>query len=221
MTVGGGFAGLTFTLQSLFTSLGHGFLNSLLMFVAVVLYAFVFVSGLIFAHDPHRTTPLSVALAIQVPWISSPFVTYEFGAGIQAALSVGNIEQGRFGFHLGADSIVGCMFRFNLLQENRWTIGVNVVALTIFVLLWRATHTLAPNAQTLVGPPAQPSPVAIPSDTNEINAISPAENFGSRENWAKNALVLGILVGSTRANSCGISSCNFDLLSYVPMACGL
>jgi general stress protein CsbA len=163
LTVGGGFTGVVVTLQSLFASLGQGYLNSLLTFIGSALYAFVFVSGLIFVQNQNRTRPLSVALAIQVPWISSPFLTYKFAAGSQLALSVGNIEDGKVGFHIGTDSFLGCTFTLNLLQENRWIIGVNVVALTAFVLLWRAIQTPVPTVQTSGGAPVQPSPVEIPT----------------------------------------------------------
>lgn len=164
MTVGGGFTGFVVTLQSFFGSLGQSPLNLLLMAVAIALYAFIFVSGLIFVHDPRRTKPLSVAFAIQIPWVSSPFLTYKLAAGSEAALSVGNIEEGRVGVHLGADSLMGSTFAFNLLRGDRWIIGVNLIALTIFVLLLRFVQTPAPTVQTSSGAPVDPSPAAIPPD---------------------------------------------------------
>jgi hypothetical protein len=164
LTVGGGFTGVVVTLQSLFASLSQSPLNLVLLAVAAALYAFIFVSGLIFVHDPRRTMPLSVALAIQIPWVSSPFLTYKFAAGSEAALSIGNIEEGRIGVHLGTDALLGSTFRFNLLREDRWIIGVNLIALTIFVLLLRSAQTPAPIVQISSGAPVEPIPVAIPPD---------------------------------------------------------
>jgi hypothetical protein len=166
MTVGGGFTGVVVTLQSLFASLSQSPLYLLLTAVGVALYAFVFVSGLIFVHDPHRTKPLSVAFAIQIPWITSPFLTYKFAAGSEAALSIGNLEEGKVGVHLGTDTLLGSAFtlKLNLLQEGRWIIGVNLVALTIFVLLLRSVQTRAPGVQTSSGAPVEPNPVAICPD---------------------------------------------------------
>jgi hypothetical protein len=161
MTVGGGFTGFLVALQPLFASRGQSTLNLLLVAVAVALYAFVFVSGLIFVHDPRRTKPLCLAFAIQIPWVSPPFLTYKFAAGSEFALSIGNIEQGKVGVHLGTDTLLGSTFAFNLLQEDRWIIGVNLIALTIFVLLLRSAQT---TVQISNGAPVEPIPAAIPPE---------------------------------------------------------
>jgi hypothetical protein len=148
MAVGGGFTGFVATLQSLFASLGQSPLYLFLTAVAIGLYAFVFVSGLIFVHDPGRTKPLSLALAIQIPWVSSPFLTYKFAAGSEAVLSIGSIEEGRVGVHLGTNTLLGSTFAFNLLGADRWIIGVNLVALTFLVLLLKSVRTPAHTVQT-------------------------------------------------------------------------
>jgi hypothetical protein len=69
-----------------------------------------------------------VAFALQVPWISSPLVTYRFTAGFQ--LSAGIIGGGlTASFRLGSD------FHFFLLQPHPVGLGINVAALAVLVFL--------------------------------------------------------------------------------------
>jgi len=57
MTVGGGFAGFTGILQTLFQSHSLRPLNLLLMVLFLGLYGYVTVSGLVFVYEPRRTGP--------------------------------------------------------------------------------------------------------------------------------------------------------------------
>lgn len=127
-TVGGGFTGFVLCLQAMIMTKDQpaGFYALMLAFSA--LYAFVTTSGLIFVHAPKRTRLLSFALAVQIPWVSSPLLAYRFAAGIM--LSVG-LFGGQPGFlvRLGSD------FQVNFFQQLPWGIGVNVAALALFVLV--------------------------------------------------------------------------------------
>jgi len=89
MTVGGGFAGVILTIQSLLDSGSRGPVHLVLLAGFLALYAFVTACGLLFVHDPSRLRPLLVALAIQIPWVSTPLVVYKFAAGSHVVLTVG------------------------------------------------------------------------------------------------------------------------------------
>ena len=80
ITVGGGFTGFVLTFQSLFNSPHQRPLNVLLTIIFLALNAYVFVSGLLFVRDEQRTRPVMAALAIQIPWISSPLMVYKFAS---------------------------------------------------------------------------------------------------------------------------------------------
>lgn len=163
MTVGGGFTGFVLTFQSLTNSPGQSPINLLIIAVFLAAYAYVTIAGLIFVHDAQRTRPLFVALAIQIPWFSSPIIVYRFAAGLLAVLSVGGpSEAGTFGLKLGANALLGCSFRFQIAQENPWSIGINFFPLVMLVLLRRssgitpiAPMTTTSSAETTA--PADPS----------------------------------------------------------------
>jgi len=136
MTVGGGFTGIVITAQSLFNSSGLSALNLALMVGFIGLYVFVTASGLIFVHDPTRTGPLFVALAIQIPELSSSVIVYKFVAGLEASFGVRWLE------NKGATSLnfdwvlqLGCRARVVFFQENPLRIGVNFAALACLILL--------------------------------------------------------------------------------------
>ena len=136
MTVGGGFAG---TLQAIFAASGQKPLNLLMMVVFLGLYGYVTASGLLFVHDARRTGPVVGALGIQIPWISSSILVYEFGAGVSAFVGVGSPEkEGNFGFHLYFDAFWGSRWQFSLFQDDPWRVGANLIAVVIFTLVLRA-----------------------------------------------------------------------------------
>jgi len=161
MTVGGGFTGAVLTFQSLLNSPKQSSFNLLLLAVFTAVYAYVTVAGLIFVHNPQRTRPLITALAIQIPWISSPMIVYKFAAGLLAVLSVGCPDgAGTFGFEFGWKILMGSSFQFALAQKNPWSIGINFVPLAIFVLSSRSSGTLVA--------------IAPPITTSSAKATAPA-----------------------------------------------
>src|SRR3954465_13738814 len=88
LTVGGGFMGATVTLQAVFR---FEFKNSQAMATALVfavLYLFTLAAGLLLAHDPNRTKPLVIALALQLPTFTSPFIAYHFAPGLMLRFGV-------------------------------------------------------------------------------------------------------------------------------------
>jgi hypothetical protein len=159
MTVGGGFTGVVVSLsafQSFFGSQGQAPPGSFLqMAVFLVLNSYVTVSGLLFVQDPRRTHPLMAALAIQVPWISSAIIAYRFAAGIELVLSVnGPTNAADSVFRLGYAYFLGSSCELSLLQEHPFSLGVNLWALALLLLLWRSSQS--------------PNPVAPPTGTESM-----------------------------------------------------
>jgi hypothetical protein len=146
VTVGGGFTGVTITLQSLLARQSQSPANYALMIPFLALFIFVTVSGLVLVHNPQRTRLMIVSLALQIPWVSSPIIAYKLTAGFQVCVA---LIDGRFagGFRLGSD------FQINFFQQLPWGAGVNLFALALLVLLLRATQTPIRAPQPTVGRP--------------------------------------------------------------------
>ncbi|QOV91757.1 hypothetical protein [Humisphaera borealis] len=121
MTVGGGFTGVALTAQFLFSPQITGPAVLAICIVFLLLHGFVLASGLLFLHNPEILKPMVVALAIQIPYVSSPLVTYRFGCGLLGGFGIA--ETGPFGWlRLGSD------WQFYLFQPLRWGFGINLVA---------------------------------------------------------------------------------------------
>jgi hypothetical protein len=161
-TVGGGWTGVAITLQSLLGRRDQAAVYYVLMVAFLAVFAFITISGLVFVLHPERTTPLVLALALQIPLVSSPIVAYRLAAGFQ--VSVGFLD-GRFsgGFRLGTD------FQINFFQRLPWGVGINLFALVFLVLLVRATRMPNPPPQTAVTQTAVTLGISAASD----NTASP------------------------------------------------
>jgi len=135
LTVGGGFTGIAVTLQG-FLRGSHSVDDSSLLFLAFAcLYAYVVVSGLLLVSDAGRMVPAIIALALQVPWVSSPLFAFRFSAGFHATVGIlGRSPQ--FGFNLGSDWIC------SLAQNAPSGGGVNLFALAMLVLTLRARTSM-------------------------------------------------------------------------------
>lgn len=132
MTVGGGFTGAALTLQLLLSPQVIGLALVAVCVALVLLNVFVLISGLLFVQNPLRITPLVVALAAQVPVISSPIVAFHFGAGLYGSVAL--TEAGPFCLvRLGSE------WQVNFLQSLPWGLGINLVAALLLVALHRST----------------------------------------------------------------------------------
>lgn len=137
MSVGGGFLGTALVLQLL---LGPE-AQLLTAIQLMLLFLFVTVSGLIFVQWPDRSKPLVVALALQIPLVSSPFFTYRLWVG--NGFTVGVVD-GHFYWHvvwIGSRGEVGWFGNFP------WGVGINLVALVLFLLLLIARKNAGSAAQ--------------------------------------------------------------------------
>jgi hypothetical protein len=167
VTVGGGFTGVAITLQALLERQGQPPLYYVFMLAFLALFAFVTVSGLVFVHHPERTGPMIVTLALQIPWVSSPIITYKLAAGFQVSVA---LIGGRFagGFRLGSD------FQINFFQQLPWGAGINLFALALLVLLLRAT----PMPKALQSTAATSGSSTAPSNTVPLAWATPPRPDG-------------------------------------------
>jgi hypothetical protein len=164
MTVGGGFTGFVVTLQTLLHPHNQKFPSLLSMIVFLVLYGYVTVSGLIIVENSSRTAPVLAAVALQVPSISSTVVTYIFNSGLSLFVGITGPQQERAFAHFQFDLWWGSSWRFSFFQDDGWRIGLNLVALILFILIWKSREDICEPALTVTALPQDPiRPAESPS----------------------------------------------------------
>ncbi len=172
ITVGGGFTGIVLTFLSLQAPQNRDFPNLEVLASFFALYCYVIGSGLVFVCDPQRTRPIMMALAAQIPRISSPVIAYKFCAGFEAFFDVkvappGLRLEGQF-FFLGSQG------HFAMLREAPWSAGVNIFALVMLVLLWRSVR----ESNSAVPEPTPATDQHEPANSEQVTALVAA---GSEE----------------------------------------
>jgi len=147
MTVGGGFTGIATVLQMLpmFGQQDRPVGNYIVALVAITLFAFVVISGLLNAQNPQRTTPLVIALVLQIPLISCPIIAYQFAAGFQVAVDL-------IDGHPGAGTRLGAAFQIHFFQQQPWGIGINLFALLMLIMLVRSVKTSNSSLRLIADP---------------------------------------------------------------------
>lgn len=131
LEVGGGFAGISmmFILQQWNTSTSQYFWWIFSIYVGF-LFLFGIVAGLALVERPQLGAALSaVYQALQIPVLSSPLLIYEFLSGLQLGVCW---TEGRPAFFVE----YGARFALQLsMRTAPWSIGVNMLALALFVYL--------------------------------------------------------------------------------------
>ena len=165
MTVGGGYAGIVVMLQALMTPQNRDFPNLEILASFFGLYSYVIASGLVFVCNPQRTRPMMMALAAQIPRISSPLIAYKFCAGAESFFDVKIAPPGlRFEGEL---FFFGSRCHVAMLREAPWSMGVNIFALLMLVLLWRAVRPSDSAAREPTPTTGQPEP----ANSEEVTAL--------------------------------------------------
>ena len=139
LEVGGGFAGISVLIVSLMNT-GIEASNWIFPIISGAMFLFGIVAGLALLERPQLGAAMSaVYQALQIPVVSSPLITYTLLSGLR--LGVGWFK-GRpaFLFEFGAR----CTF-FLFRRSDPWIIGVNVLALVLFVYL---LSQLQPKSKT-------------------------------------------------------------------------
>jgi hypothetical protein len=159
-SIGGGYLGLMADIEPVSQSGIHDFATGLCFIAALIEFAFITTSALLFADNPKCTTPLMVALILQIPWISSPVLVYWFGAGFYFVVEF-------IGGHFHGTLNYGSQFALYIQHDDQWGIGINLFAIVFILLLM--TYRRTPNKS--------PEPTAV-------GAVSSASRFTAfRRRW--------------------------------------
>jgi hypothetical protein len=155
LTIGGGYTGFVLIAGVMLRSNDAGVVDIIVGIEAVVLYTFIVVSGLLFADNPKCTLPMIFAFGLQIPWLSSPILTYSFSAGLR--ISAGLIGwRITLGYRLGSDAML--LF----LVHRPWGIGINFFALLVFILLLRYRKALKKSPELPATAAGSPAPQSMP-----------------------------------------------------------
>ena len=131
--VGGGFTGIVITLDYLQNS-EHMDLPGLVISIGfMVLYTLATIAGMLFVQNERRTLPLRAALWLQIPWISSRVIAWQFAAGLCVAVTL-------IGAAPGVEFWLGSVWQFYLLRELPVGIGVNLFPVLMLFLLGRVRN---------------------------------------------------------------------------------
>lgn len=131
LTVGGGFCGFAATWQVLVNALKsapHNPTDIFLLVVFLALYGFVTIAGLVFSQNQRKILPILISFGLQIPWISSPFLSFRFTGGLHATIGI-------VGGGFGGGVSLGSDWQCSLFQQAPWGVGVNLFALFMFILL--------------------------------------------------------------------------------------
>lgn len=136
-TVGGGFTGFSITTSAFSSFIEHGLATELVGLSMMALYAFVTAAGLLFVYDSRHTRPMLAAIALQIPWVSLPVFEYHFAAASYVAVTLGPPQRAGqiVTYGLIADLGANCKFRFASVLEGPWSVGINLFAVLLYVLL--------------------------------------------------------------------------------------
>jgi hypothetical protein len=134
LTIGGGFVGVTLTVQ--FFAQADKVIAYAILLAFVGLYAYGIFVGLKLSEGPPPLNHLRLYFALQIPFISSPLIAYRFCSGLQVTVAI--IQPG-----LRWDCYLGSQWQFAILSSAPWGCGVNFVALVIVFLLYFHLATYA------------------------------------------------------------------------------
>lgn len=145
--VGGGFVDLA-SCATLFPQLSDKGTAGVFLFVVMLLCAaFQVISGLMVTQKPRSTGILRAAIALQIPWITSPLLSYRLmgGAGFWIMASSAPLsDAGQFIGSLYWRFQFGGFESMGIGESLPWSLGVNLIALTLFLLLPPVVKTKRP-----------------------------------------------------------------------------
>jgi hypothetical protein len=131
LQIGGGFAGLVVIAQLVIMNAEITAISVMGNVIFGIIFFFGIVAGLVLIEDEKLGIVLSqIFQATQIPLLSSPIIVYRLICGFGVAV----FWQGaRAGFNYW----FGCHYAFFLFDNAAWGIGVNIVALVLFIYLVR------------------------------------------------------------------------------------
>jgi hypothetical protein len=129
LTIGGAFLGWIATLDSFFTIRDTPLIGYGIMIIFVALYGYGIFAGIRFTETTKPDIHLFLYYLLQIPFISSPFVVFRFGSGLQTTVAI-------IGFRLAWILHLGSDWQFALLSPNQWGLGLNLFPLCIILVLY-------------------------------------------------------------------------------------
>jgi hypothetical protein len=127
LTIGGGFVGLVLTIS--FFPQANKVIAYIMLLAFVGLYGYGIFVGLKLSEGSATLGHLRLYFGIQIPFISSPVIAYQFCSGLQVTVAIGQP-----GFSWGCR--LGSEWKLAILSSAPWGIGINFVALAIVLLLY-------------------------------------------------------------------------------------
>lgn len=137
LLIGGGFAGAALITDFIFLPMKAIARAVLLGFVCVYCYA-IFI-GLRLNEGTVPLRYLRVYFAFQIPFVSSPLITYRFSSGLHVTLAL--IES-----QLTLSCRLGSEFQCGIGSAAPWGLGVNFIGLAMLFLLYSRLVTVLDNA---------------------------------------------------------------------------
>lgn len=125
-SVGGGFAGLAVAVDAMCAPAPQSGATMAIFAGFLAVFLFVLIAGLLLVQNPRRVTPLIVALALQIPIISSPVIAYQFTSGLDVSAAV---SEGKLVFSCR----FGSFAQFNYRQQLPFALGVNFFPLALLI----------------------------------------------------------------------------------------
>jgi hypothetical protein len=142
VSVGGGVTGVYASMDALVNKKELEPISYAILTGALLIYAFVAASGLVFVQNPRRVGLLQVGLALQCPWVSSPILVYKLVCAALALVSVTlNGKSGKLGIHFGVNFQLETLFRGGTAEGDSWEFGCNLFPVFFLVLVRRALRT--------------------------------------------------------------------------------
>lgn len=128
-TIGGGSVGLLETLKIALAATALSAFAWTAFVIAVIMYGYGIFVGLRESEGKGANSHVFIYFALQVPYVSSPWVAYHFTSGLHAIVAVIGIEVG-WSFRIGSE------WQFAILQPYPFGFGVNLVALAILFVVY-------------------------------------------------------------------------------------
>ena len=140
LTLGGSGAGLVIVLGQIFgTSVAT--IGFAILMVALILFAIGIAAGVLVLENHKLARTLALPFwAIQIPAISTPWVTYEFSSGARFNFLLA--QGGNINFTWAA----GSQFSFYIGQHSAVALGVNILAIAVFWVLFDDVDLLPDDA---------------------------------------------------------------------------
>ncbi len=148
--VGGGFTLFASSVEVLSRTDDPQLMAVGLFVIMIVCSSFITASGLVLVYDPRRTRLARVALALQIPYISSSLFMYKLicGAGLYTVVSLQPIEDLMVvGGHIGIRFQLGGYWSIAIWEGHPSGIGVNWIAILLLMILHRSMR--APSQTVL------------------------------------------------------------------------